>query len=282
MYKAIALDLDGTTLHSDSRMSDRLVQLFHRMRAHGIKIFFVSGRTKLEMEDVIPDGLEVDGLVTANGMVSYVDDRMVSKVTLDPDLVKMSVTKAKKEGIYYEIHPLERRRYALIEDRDAMEKELSREKPDTLPDFELLNRKESLKSGLNWKKELTVEDIIKVYFFSMDTNMIRVFRTKLENLKNNYCFDLSASSIHSTEIVAPDVSKATGVRELLDYYQIPSEKLLAVGDAENDLPMFRIAGHAAAMKNAEEDIKKHADEVTRFTNDEDGLYLFLKEKFKEL
>ena len=203
MYKAIALDLDGTTLHSDSRMSDRLVQLFHRMRAHGIKIFFVSGRTKLEMEDVIPDGLEVDGLVTANGMVSYVDDRMVSKVTLDPDLVKMSVTKAKKEGIYYEIHPLERRRYALIEDRDAMEKELSREKPDTLPDFELLNRKESLKSGLNWKKELTVEDIIKVYFFSMDTNMIRVFRTKLENLKNNY-----RSEEHTSELQSPLITTA--------------------------------------------------------------------------
>jgi hydroxymethylpyrimidine pyrophosphatase-like HAD family hydrolase len=75
------------------------------------------------------------------------------------------------------------------------------------------------------------------------------------------------------------VSKATGVQLLLKHFLLAPENILAVGDGENDLPLFKLAGHCVAMKNATDLVKEQADEVTEHSYREDGLYRFLKGKF---
>ena len=47
------------------------------------------------------------------------------------------------------------------------------------------------------------------------------------------------------------------------------EEILAIGDNENDLGMFRAAGMAAAMGNASESVRRAADLVTD-TNEQEG------------
>jgi hypothetical protein len=51
------------------------------------------------------------------------------------------------------------------------------------------------------------------------------------------------------------------LRVLKEQFDIPSERVIAVGDAANDLPMFRAAGLAVAMGNAEADVQEEADLV---------------------
>lgn len=282
MYSAIALDLDGTTLDSHSRISEELVKLLCVLRNNKVKVFLATGRTKLEVEEVLPAELEVDGLVTANGMVCYIKDEIIHKNTLSGELVHMAVQKAIKEQLYYEVHPQVLTRYALVKSKPFMQSELSLKKPVSLHDNEYFSRLEAVKSLLNWENELKIEDIIKVYFFSMDLKKIDKFKGILESMKEKYSFTISASSLHNTEIIANNTSKATGINILLKKYNLSPNNLLAIGDAENDLPMFEIAGRSVAMKNAEKYVKQKANEVTNYSYNENGLYLYLKEKFSHI
>ncbi|NLJ19249.1 HAD hydrolase family protein, partial [Globicatella sulfidifaciens] len=55
----------------------------------------------------------------------------------------------------------------------------------------------------------------------------------------------------------------------------PLDNILAFGDENNDLEMLEYAGLGVAMKNATEEIKAAANDITRLTNDEDGLADYL-------
>lgn len=281
-FDAIALDLDGTVLDDRGNVSDELVNLFHQLRSKGIKIFIATGRTRLETAEALPETLAFDGMVTANGMVCNINDQKISSHTLDPELVKEVVLQASENKVYYEVHPLEKPRYALLKHKSFIIHELEGEKPSTLHDNEYNARLESINKHLHWLNDIDADQVIKVYFFSMDLNKITNWKNTLDEMKEKFSFSVTSSSIHSTEIAVPDVSKASGIQTLLQQYELSPEHLLAVGDAENDIPMLKLAGWGVAMKNANEHVKQIADEVTSATYTENGLYLFLKEKFKHI
>src|SRR5699024_6128383 len=77
------------------------------------------------------------------------------------------------------------------------------------------------------------------------------------------------------EIVRKSINKAVGVKAIADFHRIPVDNILAFGDENNDLEMLEYAGLGVAMKNATEEIKAAANDITRLTNDEDGLADYL-------
>ncbi|UCZ51999.1 Cof-type HAD-IIB family hydrolase [Bacillus shivajii] len=83
---------------------------------------------------------------------------------------------------------------------------------------------------------------------------------------------------HVIEIVKSGLSKAVGLKEISDYYQIPQERIIAFGDEDNDLEMIDYAGCGVAMGNAINELKSIANEVT-VTNEEDGIAHFLQHRF---
>ena len=50
-----------------------------------------------------------------------------------------------------------------------------------------------------------------------------------------------------------------------------AEEIMAFGDSYNDLDMLEKVGVGVAMANAEPEVQSHADFVTRYTNNEDGV-----------
>ena len=277
--KAIALDMDGTMLNVNSQVEPELIDLFIQLKQAGIRIFVATGRTFPEVRRVLPEHLEIDGVVTANGAVTYIGDRIISRRTLDPSVVREAVFQAGQKKIYYEVHTAEGVRFALAEEKERMMEEVFREKPDTLFENEWLSRKAALKEKMVWLDCLVDEDIVKIYFFSMEPENIRKWRDDLERMKNRTPFTLLSSSRHNCEIMADQVSKAYGLSLVLKEYQLAPAHLMAVGDSENDLSMFKLASRAVAMQNAADEIKEHADEVTKLPYDENGLYHFLREEF---
>ncbi|QBK14031.1 Cof-type HAD-IIB family hydrolase [Thermoactinomyces vulgaris] len=277
--KAIALDMDGTMLNVNSQVEPELVDLFRQLKQKGIRIFVATGRTFPEVRRVLPEHLEIDGVVTANGAVTYIGDRIISRRTLDPSVVREAVFQAGQKNIYYEVHTAEGVRFALAKEKERMMEEVFREKPDTLFANEWLSRKAALKEKMVWLDHLVDEDIVKIYFFSMEPENIRKWRNELEQMKNRTPFTLLSSSKHNCEIMADQVSKAYGLNLVLKEYQLAPAHLMAVGDSENDLSMFALASRAVAMQNAADEIKENADEVTELPYDENGLYHFLRKEF---
>ncbi len=73
------------------------------------------------------------------------------------------------------------------------------------------------------------------------------------------------------EHVPVGVSKGTAVRYLCEYLHADLADTIAVGDAENDIPMIRTAGLGVAMKNADAAVKEAADWITTRDNNQDGV-----------
>lgn len=78
------------------------------------------------------------------------------------------------------------------------------------------------------------------------------------------------------EITAAGVDKGFGLERLCAARGVPLAQSLVFGDYFNDAPMFRHAGVAVAVKNAEPALKQAADFVTS-SCDEDGVARFLEE-----
>lgn len=80
------------------------------------------------------------------------------------------------------------------------------------------------------------------------------------------------------DVVQPGVSKATGIRVLMDAFGIDASEVMAFGDAGNDADMLRLAGVGVAMGNASDELKSIADLVCA-PCEEQGVLKVLEEVF---
>ena len=71
-----------------------------------------------------------------------------------------------------------------------------------------------------------------------------------------------------TDIVAEDNSKAHGMEAICRHFGIRQEETLAFGDGANDIEMLEWAGIGVAMGNADDIVKKHADQITTDVDNE--------------
>jgi hydroxymethylpyrimidine pyrophosphatase-like HAD family hydrolase len=80
------------------------------------------------------------------------------------------------------------------------------------------------------------------------------------------------------EIMAPGVSKGAGLLTALRDRGLEAAAVMALGDGENDLPLFEAAGFSAAPANAVEAIRAAAD-VVFGSNADDGAAAYLETLF---
>jgi hydroxymethylpyrimidine pyrophosphatase-like HAD family hydrolase len=80
---------------------------------------------------------------------------------------------------------------------------------------------------------------------------------------------VARSQPYYCDVVAPGIDKGRLIVLLSERLGVPSDEILVLGDMENDLEMFRVAGFSVAMGNASEAVKQVAGGVT-LSNDEDG------------
>ncbi len=81
-----------------------------------------------------------------------------------------------------------------------------------------------------------------------------------------------------SEIYNPLTSKANGLKQVIQYYNIDPLKTIAIGDGHNDIEMFNVCNISVAMGNSHKDLIEHATHHARSVKD-NGVYYFLKEFF---
>ena len=90
--------------------------------------------------------------------------------------------------------------------------------------------------------------------------------------------EVTKSDNFLVEVINAKYSKGTAVEYLANYYKIPLEKTIAIGDQHNDLPMIERAGLGIAVQNADETLKAKADYITQQPQEE-GAVAEVIEKF---
>lgn len=74
-------------------------------------------------------------------------------------------------------------------------------------------------------------------------------------------FDYVTSAENYFEIVPKGINKGTGLKKLAEILKVSMENTVAIGDYYNDLSMFEVAGHTAAVADAPEDIRSKVDKI---------------------
>lgn len=72
--KTIVLDMDGTLLKQNGMVEENVIIKLKVLREQGMKIFVTTDRTQKELTDILPVHLDLNGYVTANGMVFYMKE----------------------------------------------------------------------------------------------------------------------------------------------------------------------------------------------------------------
>lgn len=276
--KAIFLDMDGTILNHQNKVSIHTKEIIDDLRNQGIFVFIATGRAFDEIEGVVPPGFQVDGFITSNGMAGYVGKEVVFKHSLALELVETIIEKARKNKVYYELFPYGTSRVTLKQDKQYVEDEIRDPKPDSVGMNEWLSRKQAIKEEIAWMDNIEGDEFSKFYFFARTKEHINSWKNELDKIKQEIDFTTSISSHHNVEVMVANVNKATGIKQMLKRFDLSESEIMAIGDSDNDLPMLQFVEFAVAMKNAPDYIKEIADDITEFTCDEDGVYHYLKSK----
>ncbi|MDF2949277.1 MAG: hydrolase-like protein superfamily type 3 [Sedimentibacter sp.] len=78
----------------------------------------------------------------------------------------------------------------------------------------------------------------------------------------------------------PNGSKWSSLKKYAEQRNIKEQEIIAIGDDNNDLEMLKNAGMGIAMVNGTEEVKKAAKKVSKFDNNDSGVYHELSEIFK--
>lgn len=78
-------------------------------------------------------------------------------------------------------------------------------------------------------------------------------------------------------ITASTADKGLALEKACDHINIKTEQVIAFGDADNDIEMFRRAGRSVAMGQADDSVKSAATDLTT-ANTEDGVARFIEQQ----
>ena len=75
--------------------------------------------------------------------------------------------------------------------------------------------------------------------------------------ENNLNVQIS-DSMYAYHINSKGVNKANGFQEVMNMFSVSKEDVIAIGDSDTDVPLFKLAGISVALGNATDEVKSQA------------------------
>lgn len=264
----IASDVDGTLLTPLEQLSERTVEVVHRVHAEDVPFVLVSGRPPRWIPPVAaPAGIS-GYAVCANGAAVYDvgSDRVISRHGLDPvvlhdvaDGLRAALPRARlaAERVGESAHDSAVTQFVVEHD---FRNPWGEGEGHSVSRAEVLGR-------------FAVKLLVSDRGMTSD-EMAEAARTVLGDAVD-ITFSTNAGLI---EISARSVTKASGLAEVAELVGVRAADVIAFGDMPNDIEMLRWAGHGVAVANAHPVVLETADEVTA-PNSEDGVAQVLERWF---
>lgn len=237
----IATDLDGTLLRGDGTVSARTEEALRRAEDAGVCIVFVTGRPPRWMGAVAkaigPHGVAI----CSNGGALYdvrrqellethplrADDALAAVLALRAALPEVSFAFEYPAGFSHEP-----------------------DYPRTLWDMDAADQVAPAEEILSGQAGHQIFKLLAKHPGIDPDEFLRVGR----ELVGGFGEVTRSASVALLEIGAPGVSKASALARWCTGRGIPAERVVALGDMPNDLPMLAWAGTAYAVANAHPDV----------------------------
>jgi Cof subfamily protein (haloacid dehalogenase superfamily) len=261
MEKVIFFDIDGTLIHHDDegkkQIPSTVITELKRLRDAGYLLFLASGRP-FAFIDAAVSGFTFDGYILSNGAHVENHDTFLYHHPIERTKVEDLLVRLKEYGCEY---ILETKRGTYLD-----------------PNYTKLH--EFFTANVNINEEALIsqfdENQLAGDVLKLEVSAKGKAREDLEAyLKGRFNYDCHGTE-NAFEIYGTEVTKAIGVKKVLEHYQIDTKNSYAFGDGLNDLEMFQEVGNAIAMGNAVPELKAVATSVCGLVS-ENGLALALQE-----
>lgn len=257
--KLIALDMDGTLLDPDHKITPAVKSAIARAQQQGIIVVLASGRPHIGMQRYITElGLDKPGqfCISYNGaLVQRAEDgSCVAEVTLGhADYLKFEQL-AREFGVHFQALD---KTHLYTPNQDISKYTIHEVSLTGIP---LRYRAAAdMDPSLRFPKLMMIDE--------PELLDAAICRLPAEVRKE---YTILKSAPFYLEILNNQVNKGAAVRKLAELSGFSADEVMAIGDHENDLAMIAYAGCGVAMGNAIDSVKQQARYQTS-SNAEEGV-----------
>lgn len=269
MIKLVTIDLDGTLLDNVKNISLENLIAIKKCHELGVKIVIATGRPMCGVMPILEHlGLTTndDYVIIYNGakILNVGTQKVISSTTIDGKIVKELYTESKRLGV--NIHAFRKSEELITPKHNPytdVEAKINHVE-DKIFDFNDINDNDSF---------------IKCMFVDSEENITRIIPLVDKKFKDNY--SMNRSSKIFLEFLNKESDKGKALKILANYLNIDIKDTMAIGDADNDLPMIKASGFGVVMENAFPEIKNYANFITKSNLDNGVAYALNKYIIKE-
>jgi Cof subfamily protein (haloacid dehalogenase superfamily) len=278
--RAVAIDLDGTVLHSDQTIGVRTAAALRRCNENNIPVILCTGRSFGSASRYVEElGLRGPQVVGNGAQIINIGDDgstpLASSITLaenhqmDLDSAALCAKVAREHNSYYQVYFTKPGEFTSEWTVANMDNETARAyRFKTRMDIRFSGLEEALEDARQGRL-----NCLKCLFIA-EPDTVNAMKDELEPLLGSRS-DLMRSWPTYLEVLPHGVSKGTGLASVLARRGISGANCAAFGDEENDIPMFTVAAISCAPANSR-DITKKAAKFVIPSNEDDGVGQFLE------
>jgi Cof subfamily protein (haloacid dehalogenase superfamily) len=242
----LAVDLDGTLVEPRKPVRQAVIDAVNRAQAAGVRATIVTGRMYVGAKP-FADALSLDGPIVLYQGAVLADartGRFEREVSL-PNAVALRIYAAAKEhGLHVQFYRDDK---FYVENDNAYARLYARTS-GTLPVV-----------VASLPEEFAGRDSTKVNVVT-DPDKTPEVLALMERVCGPDAY-VTRSNPEFVEMLNPAVDKGVALRLVAEGFGIPMDRVMAIGDSYNDLPLLRAAGFAVAMGSAPDELKMEADAV---------------------
>ena len=266
--RMIGMDLDGTLLTTEKKLTPYTQDVLKRAIAQGIIVLPATGRPVSGVPEEIMHFPGIRYAVTANGgrIVDVHENRTIYEnlVPVDKAYAILSVFEKYDtlREIYYD---------GIGYSEETMLKNIHRYiEPGPMADYMVATRRPIPDVHAKFVETNRPVDKVQGIFASLADKDEAL--KELEKIKD---IEITGALSQNVEINAKDVDKGNALLRLGQILGIPGEEIMAFGDGTNDRKMLEKVGTGVAMANGVPEVKAAADYITA-SNDEEGVARFIE------
>lgn len=271
-YRLAALDIDGTVLRSDRRVSARTREAVAAARARGVHVVLVTGR-RLPAARRVADEVGPDlPLVLHNGALIVAGAEVLACTPLPRAVAAVAVRIGRVHGADAVLHAGQRGEGRLLVERVSdgnplLGFYLERSQPDVV-------RVPDLLAALDGAAEEPLEVMFGGDCVALDA-LVAPLQAGLGDTARVERTLYPQRGVAIVDVMHPAVSKGAALERLGRHFGVARDEILAVGDNWNDRDMLERAGLGLVMGNADPLLRAMGLGVLP-TNDEDGVAVALE------
>ena len=270
--KIIALDLDGTLLDSEKRLSEKNRRALERAAEKGVLIVPTTGRFFGMMPPAVRDLPFVRYAITINGAQVY-DRETDTAIVRDEIPLDMALQVMETLDRYDVIYDCYRQNWGW------MTSALQDKAADYATNEHYLKMVREFRKPVPELKQHLREtaadgDVQKIMLFAPNrerSTAIDCLRKLSDELSAKFPeIKVTSSTWNNIELNIKTAHKGNALKRFAEHLGFGLENCMAFGDGMNDFTMVEAAGLGVAMENAEPEVKRVAKYVT-LSNDADGV-----------